>query len=69
MLVGEAEVKNFHNRRMVQATRADHFQGDHAVEGEMPCLVDHAHAAFAEFLQQLVVGNPWQVRLRVPGII
>jgi hypothetical protein len=35
-----------------------HLDRDHAVEAALPGAIDHAHAAAADFLQQLVVAEP-----------
>jgi hypothetical protein len=39
------------------AAREDHLEGDHAMELEMACLIDHAHAAPAQHTQDLVSRN------------
>src|SRR6266702_785888 len=36
---------------------ADHFEGDNTIEIDIACLVDNAHAADAEFLQDIEAGN------------
>ena len=43
--------------RLATGAGQDHLQGDDAVQALLPCLVDDAHAAAAEFLHQLVVAE------------
>ena len=40
-----------------QAAVADQLDGDRAVQAELPGLVDHAHAAASQLLQQFVVAD------------
>ncbi len=48
-------VKAQHMRRRSQAAAEDHLDGNQPVEVLLPCLVDHPHAASAQFAQQLVL--------------
>ena len=45
----------------------DHFQGDDAVEADLPGLVNDAHAAAVQLLQDLVAGHGQAHRWRRPG--
>jgi hypothetical protein len=40
----------------------DHLQGDQALQGPLPRLVDHAHAAPAQLGQDLIAGYGWERR-------
>ena len=45
----------------------NHLQGDDAIEADVPCLVDNAHAALAKFRQDLILSNTDGSRRRNPG--
>ena len=46
-----------HVGRRSQLARQDHLQGDDAIQADLPGLVDHAHAAAGDLLQQLVIAE------------
>ena len=48
-------VESIHVGRRSQAVGEDHFEGDQAVQAQLPRLVDDAHAAAGDLLQQLVI--------------
>jgi hypothetical protein len=52
----------------------NHLHRDDAVQTHLPCLIDHAHAATSDFLQQFIVPEilemvprPWSVVSRAPA--
>ncbi len=40
-----------------QLTREDHLEGHDAIEADLPGLVDHAHPAAPDLLQEFVVAE------------
>jgi hypothetical protein len=51
----------------VAAVRAHHLEGDDAVEADLPGLVDDAHAALTQFLNNLVTGHLGEMLRGGPG--
>src|SRR5271157_167815 len=52
--------------RVILDAGADHLQGDEAVQGPLPGLVDDTHASAAQFLENVVVGDYWPGRRGSP---